>query len=95
MYVQSSVEFQISMQSVYSAFEGTAMRQCREFNSDFTWIVFYGSVGSIFGPFLAAITIEDAVQGSGGKILKSEKEKTRHVEKLAINEKSTFFVQSS
>ena len=62
-------EFQISMQSVYAAFEGTAMRQCREYNSDFSWVVFYSSIGSVIGPFLASITIEDAVDGSGGKIL--------------------------
>ena len=55
------------MQSVYAAFEGVAMRQCREFNSDFSWVVFYGSIGSAVGPFLASITIEDAAEGSGGK----------------------------
>ena len=63
-------EFQISMQSVYAAFEGTAMRQCREYNSDFSWVVFYSSIGSVIGPFLASVTIEDAVEGSGGKILR-------------------------
>ena len=63
-------EFQISMQSVYAAFEGTAMRQCREYNSDFSWVVFYSSIGAVIGPFLASITIEDAVEGSGGKILR-------------------------
>ena len=57
------------MQSVYAAYEGTAMRQCREYNSDFSWVVFYGSIGAVIGPFLASITIEDAVDGSGGKIL--------------------------
>ena len=62
--------FQISMQSVYAAFEGTAMRQCREYNSDFSWVVFYSSIGSVIGPFLASVTIEDAVEGSGGKILR-------------------------
>ena len=62
-------EFQISMQSVYAAFEGTAMRQCREYNSDFSWVVFYSSIGSVIGPFLASVTIEDAVDGSGGKVL--------------------------
>ena len=56
------------MQSVYAAFEGTAMWQCREYNSDFSWVVFYSSIGSALGPFLAAITIKDAVDGSGGKI---------------------------
>ena len=55
------------MQSVYAAYEGTAMRQCREYNSDFSWVVFYGSIGAVIGPFLASITIEDAVDGSGGK----------------------------
>ena len=55
------------MLSCYAAYEGTAMRQAREFNSDFSWVYLYGSIGSTLGPFLASFTIIDAIEGSGGK----------------------------
>ena len=64
------------MQSVYTAFDGTAMQQCHEYNSDFTWVSFYSSMGSVLGPFLAAYTIMDAEEGSGGKSA-SIKQRTR------------------
>ena len=52
------------MLSVYSAYEGTALRQCQEFNSDFSWVYLYGNIGSALGPFIASLTIKDAVEGS-------------------------------
>ena len=55
------------MQTVYTAYEGTAIRICDEYNSDFTWVYFFGNIGSVIGPFLASLTIKDAVEGSGGK----------------------------
>ena len=53
------------MQAVYSAYEGTAINLCHEYNSDFTWVYFFGSIGSVIGPFLAAWTITDAVENDG------------------------------
>ena len=50
------------MQSVYSAYEGTALRQCKEYNSDFSWVNFYATLASAVGPLLASITIQDAVE---------------------------------
>ena len=52
--------------SVFSSFDGTSLRQCREYKSDYTWITFYGNCGALLGPLLASLTIKDAPEGSDG-----------------------------
>lgn len=54
----------MSLICCFSAFDGTALRQAREFNSDYTWVTFYGTIASGLAPFLSAYTIKDAPEGS-------------------------------
>jgi hypothetical protein len=53
--------------AVYSSLDGTALRQCNEFNSDYSWVMFYSTIAGALGPLLATATIKDAAEGSSGK----------------------------
>ncbi len=57
------------MISCYSSLDGTALRQCKEFGSHYTWILFYATIAAAIGPLLAGATIKDAPEGSGGNLL--------------------------
>jgi hypothetical protein len=59
------------MMSVYSALDGTALRQCKEFNSDYSWVMFYSTISSAMGPLLASVLIKDAAEGSTGMVTPS------------------------
>ena len=54
------------MISCFSSFDGTSLRQCREYNSDYAWVTFYANIAGAIGPFVASLTIKDAPEGSGG-----------------------------
>jgi hypothetical protein len=43
----------------FIALDGTALRLCKEFNSDYSWVMFYATISSA--------TIKDAAEGSTGK----------------------------
>ena len=59
---------QITLISCFSSFDGTSLRQCREYNSDYAWVTFYANIAGAIGPFVASLTIKDAPEGSGGKV---------------------------
>ena len=54
------------MISCFSCFDGTALRQCKEFNSDYAWVTFYSNMAGALGPFVASLTIKDAPEGTEG-----------------------------
>ena len=54
------------MISCFSAFDGTALRQAREHNSDYSWVTLYGNIAAALGPVIAGFTIKDAPEGSDG-----------------------------
>ena len=52
------------MIAFYSSFDGIALRQCREYNSDYSWVTLYATIAAALGPLIASITIQDAAEGS-------------------------------
>jgi len=54
------------MNACFSALDGTALRQCEEYNSDYSWVTFYVTIASALAPLLASVTIVDAPEGSNG-----------------------------
>ncbi len=57
------------MIACFSALDGTALRNCKQFNSSYNWVQFYSTIAAGIGPLIAAATIKDAPKGSGGKIV--------------------------
>ena len=57
----------MSMISCFASFDGTALRQSREHNSDYSWVTLYANGAAALGPVIAALTIKDAPEGSDGK----------------------------
>ena len=67
--------FQITLIACFSSFDGTSLRQCREYNSDYAWVTFYANIAGAIGPFVASLTIKDAPEGSGGNFNKIRNKK--------------------
>ena len=65
---------QITLIACFSSFDGTSLRQCREYNSDYAWVTFYANIAGAIGPFVASLTIKDAPEGSGGNFNKVQLE---------------------
>ena len=65
IYFVLRMGYQISLISCYSSLDGTALRQSREFNSDYSWVMIYSSLAAAFGPLISSLTIKDAEEGSG------------------------------
>ena len=68
--ISSILYLQITLIACFSSFDGTSLRQCREYNSDYAWVTFYANIAGAIGPFVASLTIKDAPEGSGGNFNK-------------------------
>ena len=67
---KNTLYLQITLIACFSSFDGTSLRQCREYNSDYAWVTFYANIAGAIGPFVASLTIKDAPEGSGGNLIK-------------------------
>lgn len=56
----------MSLIACFSSFDGTALRQCRKYNSNYAWVTLYANAAAALAPLLAALTIRDAPEGSEG-----------------------------
>ena len=59
-----SLVFKMMLISCYSALDGTALRQSREYNSDYAWVQLYSTLANIIGPLIAGVLIKDPPDGS-------------------------------
>ncbi len=58
---------QITILACYACIDGTALRKAKEHGSHFTWVLLYTTMAQTIAPLVAAATIIDAPEGSGGK----------------------------
>ena len=64
IYFAVRTVFQWTMNSAYSVFDATSLKQASEHNSDYSYIMFFQQLAAIFGPFLAGLVIDDG-EGDG------------------------------
>ena len=67
IYFAKRILYQISLICCYSALDGTALRQARQFNSEYAWVMVYSTIANIFCPLVAGYLIKDAPEGSDEK----------------------------
>ena len=62
--------YQATMNNVYALLDGTGLRQAKEYNSDYTYIMFFTSLGVTISPLIAGAVIKDP-EVEGGKCIRT------------------------